>query len=152
MQIHIRAATHSDCKRIAEFNQRLAAETEDKTLDRATVEAGVSALLANSALGRYFIAEADGAIVGQLMHTREWSDWRNGEIWWLQSVYVDAGFRRNGVFRQLFDHLVVEARKNGAIGIRLYVEKDNSTAQETYRRLGLEEPGYIVMERFTDLA
>ena len=152
MQIVVREATSGDCVRVAEFNQRLAAETEGKSLDRPTVEAGVATLLANPALGRYFVAEVNGRVVGQVMHTREWSDWRNGEIWWLQSVYVDGEFRRRGVFRALFDHFVADARQAGAIGIRLYVESDNSAAQEAYHRLGLDAPGYFVMEHFIDEA
>jgi ribosomal protein S18 acetylase RimI-like enzyme len=148
-EITIRNATHDDAETIAVFNCQLAAETEDKPLDLATVRLGVSALLRDARRGRYFVAStSDGQIVGQLMHTFEWSDWRNGEIWWLQSVYVHAEFRRQGVFRKLHQHLEQLAESTpGVVGLRLYVENENAHAQETYRSLGLKEPGYRVMQR-----
>src|SRR4029079_15862290 len=101
----IRPAGFDDWETIADFNILLARETEDKQLVPETVFAGVKALLADPRHGRYFVACADGKIIGQMMHTREWSDWRNGEIWWLQSVYVHPGHRQAGVFRALYRHL-----------------------------------------------
>ena len=149
LPLTIREAELSDLDAIVEFNLRLATESENKVLDRELVTKGVAALLRDSAKGRYFVAEAEGDIVGQIMHTREWSDWRNGDIWWLQSVYVAAPFRRRGVFRRLFLHLWEEAdRSPDVVGIRLYVEADNQAAQNTYRDLGMNRPGYFVMERF----
>ena len=146
--LEIRAAAESDWSTIAEFNIRLAAETENKELDRLTVEAGVRGVLSDPRRGRYFVACADGQIVGQLMHTYEWSDWRNGDIWWLQSVYVHPDFRRQGIFRRLNAWLSDLAAKDpGVVGLRLYVEQQNERAQQTYRSLNLVDPGYRVMER-----
>ena len=151
-EITIRNATHNDAETIAEFNCQLAAETEEKSLDPETVRLGVSALLSDVRHGKYIVAcTRDGQIVGQLMHTFEWSDWRNGDIWWLQSVYVHADFRRLGVFRKLHQHLEQLAEStHGVVGLRLYVEHENDRAQETYRSLGFVEPGYRVMERIFD--
>ena len=152
VQITIRAATIGDAETIADFNCQLAAESEDKQLDPETVRLGVHALLSDARRGRYFVACAsDGRIAGQLMHTFEWSDWRNGDIWWLQSVYVHADFRRLGVFRKLHQHLEQLAEStHGVVGLRLYVENENDRAQETYRSLGFVEPRYRVMERMFD--
>lgn len=151
-EITIRDATQDDAQTIAEFNCRLAAETEDKQLDRETVRKGVNALLSDTRRGKYFVAcTGDGQIVGQLMHTFEWSDWRNGDIWWLQSVYVHTDFRRQGVFRKLNQHLEQLAEStSGVVGLRLYVENENDRAQDTYRSLEFNEPGYRVMERMFD--
>ncbi|MEX0704816.1 MAG: GNAT family N-acetyltransferase [Planctomycetales bacterium] len=146
----VRAARLDDRETIVEFNCRLAEETEGLRLDRATVTAGVEAVLADVSKGRYFVAcrKDREQPVGQLMHTREWSDWRNGDLWWLQSVYVVPDCRRLGVFRLLYDHALEAAR--GApqvVGVRLYVEQHNAAAQDAYRRLGMREAGYLVMER-----
>jgi GNAT superfamily N-acetyltransferase len=149
MTIEIRLATFDDWPTIVEFNCLLAVESEGKQLERQHVEPGVKALLADPRKGRYLLALADGRIVGQMMHTYEWSDWRNGDIWWLQSVYVHADFRRQGVFRALFERLRSEAEADPAVvGLRLYVEEENTHAHETYRNLGLSEGGYFVMQKF----
>ena len=145
----IRLALPDDWEAIAEFNSRLATETEGKSLIRETIANGVKMLLEDPRHGRYFVATVGTRIVGQIMHTSEWSDWRNGEIWWLQSVYVHPDFRRSGVFRALYDHVAKLAEKTpGVIGLRLYVEKHNSRAMEAYQSLGLAATGYTVMERF----
>ena len=147
-EFEIRLAGPGDREVIAEFNRRLAAETEGKSLAPETVRAGVAALLSDPRKGRYFVACVDAKVVGQLMHTFEWSDWRNGDIWWLQSVYVVPEFRRRGVFQRLFQRLLQEAEADpGVVGMRLYVEDGNERAQEAYRRIGLREAGYQVMER-----
>jgi GNAT superfamily N-acetyltransferase len=144
----VRPAVPDDWPVIVEFNCLLAEESEGKRLDRAHVEPGVKALLADPRKGRYFVAEADGEIVGQLMHTYEWSDWRNGDIWWLQSVYVHRDYRRQGVFRALFDRLRSEAEADlGVVGLRLYVEEQNTRAHATYENLSFRMGGYFVMER-----
>jgi GNAT superfamily N-acetyltransferase len=149
MTIEIRLATSDDWPTIVEFNCLLAVESEGKQLDRRHVEPGVKAILSDPRKGRYLLALADGRIVGQMMHTYEWSDWRNGDIWWLQSVYVHTDFRRQGVFRALFERLRSEAEADPAVvGLRLYVEKENTHAHETYRNLGLTEGGYFVMQKF----
>ena len=161
----IGAAAPSDAAAIAEFNLRLAAETEDLRLDPATVRAGVAALLADPAKGRYFVARAtagqdaggpggspnpqmSGAspppVVGQLMITWEWSDWRNGEFWWIQSVYVHPAHRGRGVFRELLRHVRALAKEAGAVGLRLYVEHANASAITTYERSGFSCSGYRV--------
>ena len=144
----IRPAEIRDAATIAEFNRQIAAETENKTLDADTVHRGVSELLQTPTRGRYFVAESGDQLVGQLMHTFEWSDWRNGDIWWIQSVYVHPDFRRRGVFRALSNHVEELARQSpGVVGIRLYVERENEQAQQTYVSLGYSHPGYLVMER-----
>ncbi|MSR60689.1 MAG: N-acetyltransferase [Planctomycetaceae bacterium] len=156
MHISIRLAEAPDWPTIVDFNCRLADESEGKRLDRQHVEPGVKALLADRRKGRYFVAVVDeggvdegGAnqIAGQLMHTFEWSDWRNGDIWWLQSVYVHPDFRRQGVFRLLYEHLRSQAESDpGVVGLRLYVEDQNRRAYETYATLGFKPGGYFVME------
>lgn len=147
MPFIIRQAVPTDEETVVDFNCRLAAESESTQLDRDTVRLGVRAILGNSRHGRYFVATLDDRIVGQMMHTFEWSDWRNGEIWWLQSVYVHPDFRRKGAFRQLIQHLQTEADASpGVVGLRLYVEEHNTSAQKTYEQLGLKTAGYMVME------
>lgn len=147
--LSIRPARPDDWPVLVDFNSRLAEESEGKVLDRAHLVPGVQALLADPAKGRYFVAEQAGQIIGQLMHTREWSDWRNGDIWWLQSVYVHPDHRRQGVFRALFEHLQSEARNNPqVVGLRLYVEQDNTRAHATYANLGFNPGGYFVLEQW----
>jgi len=147
MSITVRPATADDADFLAHGNAAMALETEHKRLDPAVVGAGVHAALADPAKGRYFIAESDGRRVGQLMFTYEWSDWRNGTFWWIQSVYVLPEARRNGVFRALFRHVEQLAESDPAVcGIRLYVERENDRAQATYRHCGLHDAGYAVME------
>ncbi|MEO1248012.1 MAG: GNAT family N-acetyltransferase [Pseudomonadota bacterium] len=147
MSITLRAATREDAATIAGFNSAMALETEARTLDRETIAQGVLALLTDERKGRYWVAESGDTLAGQLMLTYEWSDWRNGVIWWIQSVYVHPDFRRQGVFRQLFEHVKRLAEADpAACGIRLYVEKDNRRAQATYAALGMNSDKYLVME------
>lgn len=147
-ETHIRDAQFEDWPSIAEFNRRLADETEGRQLNAATVEAGVRAVLTQPARGRYFVAECEGRIVGQLMVTHEWSDWRNGDLWWIQSVYVSAGHRKQGVFRRLWEHVRAAAAADPeAVGLRLYAEQANETALQSYERLGLVRAGYVVLEQ-----
>ena len=146
--IHVRPAAAADTERLVDFNCRLAAETEDKTLDRDVVRRGVMAVLAEPARGRYRVAERDGRVVGALAVTVEWSDWRDGEWWWLQSVYVVAEARRSGVFAALWAELEREARERPEVlGLRLYVEHDNTTAQATYRRVGMQPLPYHLYQK-----
>ena len=146
--LEIRLATAADRDTIADFNIRLAEESEGKRLDPDVLREGVAALLRDTTKGRYFVAIREGRIIGQLMHTWEWSDWRNGQIWWLQSVYVVPEHRRQGVFRALFNHALAEAEADpGVVGVRLYVEEQNTPAHDVYRSLGLREGGYFVMQR-----
>jgi ribosomal protein S18 acetylase RimI-like enzyme len=142
----IRTATADDAATIVDFNSRLAVETEQLALDPATIDRGVRAALADPAKATYFLAEIDGAVAGQLMVTHEWSDWRNGDLWWIQSVYVADEFRRRGVFKALYDHVKTLAQRAGAAGVRLYVDRSNLKAQQTYVKLGMSMTNYLVME------
>ncbi|MGB1859917.1 MAG: GNAT family N-acetyltransferase [Arenicellales bacterium] len=141
-----RAATE-DVAAIAQFNIAMAAETEDLALDPQTVHAGVAAVVSDDRRGFYLVARSDGKAVGSLMITYEWSDWRNGNLWWIQSVYVVPSARKQGIFRLLYDNVISLAKQSGdAAGVRLYVEKDNRGAQEVYRKLGMSETAYRVFE------
>ena len=143
----IREALLDDAQAIAAYNIRLARETEARELAPDIVLAGVRALIQSPENGRYFVALRDGEVVGQLLITFEWSDWRNGLFWWIQSVYVSAPHRREGVFSQLYEYVSGLARQDpGICGIRLYVEEDNSRAHSTYQALGMSTTGYQVME------
>lgn len=145
----VRPATPEDWRSIVDFNIRLASESEQLLLDSNVLTPGVQAALADPVKARYFVACHGTEIVGQLMHTYEWSDWRNGMIWWLQSVYVLPEHRGQGVFRRLFVYLHALAQADpGVVGLRLYVEHENHRAQEVYNRLGLSAGGYHVMEQF----
>jgi GNAT superfamily N-acetyltransferase len=142
----IRAAVRDDVNVISEFNAAMALETEHKRLDPATLRAGVERAIAQPDAARYFLAEIAGQVAGQLMITFEWSDWRNANFWWIQSVYVHPDFRAKGVFKALYQHVEQLARQAKACGLRLYVERDNAKAQEVYCRLGMKNAGYIVFE------
>lgn len=144
----IRPAVPADAAVIAEFNCRLAQETEDKLLDAATVLRGVQLGIERQEICRYFVALADDVIVGQAMITYEWSDWRAGMFWWFQSVYVRAEYRQQGIFRRIFQHIHDLARATpGTCGLRLYVEDHNHRACAAYARLGLQPGGYAVYEQ-----
>jgi ribosomal protein S18 acetylase RimI-like enzyme len=147
VEILVRPARANDAGDIARFNVAMALETEAKALDPARLRAGVDAVFADSRHGFYLVAEVDGANVGCLMITYEWSDWRDGQWWWLQSVYVPEQFRRRGVFRALHAEAERRARATaGVIGLRLYVERENANAQNTYARLGMHDSGYRLYE------
>lgn len=147
MTLRIRDAETADAAIIAEFNRLLAAESEDVTLDPEIVAAGVAALLADPSLGRYWLAELDGEVVGQIMTTREWSDWRNGMLWWIQSVFVRPEARGRGVFSALYRHVERLARETPGIGgLRLYVDDRNDRARRVYEAMGMDDGGYRVME------
>ncbi|MBI4579944.1 MAG: GNAT family N-acetyltransferase [Planctomycetes bacterium] len=147
MDLQIREGTPEDAATIAGFNTAIAMETERLRLDPATAAAGVRTLLGRPELGRYMVAEADGQLVGQLMITYEWSDWRNGLCWWIQSVYVRPDWRRHGVFRALYRHVEQLAQATpGVRGIRLYVEQANERAMAAYRDLGMRPSGHVVYE------
>ena len=147
--IRIRDACPDDRAVIVDYNTRLAAETEGKTLDPDILGRGVAAALDDPGRLRYWVAEdaETGEVVGQVGVTTEWSDWRNGSVWWLQSVYVADRHRGRGVFRALSAHVRAVARSTpGVIGIRLYVEVDNAPAKATYLSLGFVDGGYQVYE------
>jgi ribosomal protein S18 acetylase RimI-like enzyme len=144
--MRIRLATPADAGVLIEFNAAMAFETEGKELLTDVIGAGVRSLLGNPAAGFYLLAEQDSA-VGSLMITKEWSDWRNGTFWWIQSVYVRPEFRRQGVYRNLYRHVQELASKDPAVcGFRLYVERENERAQATYSALGMKPTHYLVFE------
>src|SRR5262245_58274830 len=148
MAVLVRRATPADADVIAHFNRCMARETEHRELEPTMLAAGVAALLADPAKGFYLVAETGSIVVGQLMITTEWSDWRNGWFWWVQSVYVHEDARRHGVFRTLFQEVIRLANAAGnVVGIRLYVERDNRRAQQTYQSLGMTQTGYQLYER-----
>ena len=156
MTVRVREARGADAALIARWNAAMAMETEHKQLDLERVRAGVEAGIADPAKARYFIAMHEAVAAGRetlatpagtLMLTREWSDWRNGEWWWIQSVYVDPAHRRQGVFAALYRHVEQLARStDGVVGLRLYVERGNATALATYGALGMVDAGYAILE------
>jgi GNAT superfamily N-acetyltransferase len=148
MHLTLRRATPADEATVVAFNVALAWETEHKRLQPDVLAAGVRAALADPARGFYTVAENDrGEVVGQMMVTFEWSDWRNGWFWWVQSVYVREDARRGGVFRALYREVERQAAADPAvIGIRLYFERDNTRAQATYRAMGMADTTYGMME------
>lgn len=144
--IRVREASAADEAVLVEHNSEMARETEGIALDRDRLRQGVSALLADPSKGWYLVAEAEGRVVGQLMITREWSDWRNGWFWWIQSVRVEPAWRRRGVYRALHRECERRAREAGACGLRLYVERSNGGAQSTYLALGMTRSHYDLFE------
>jgi len=147
IDLTIRQAELSDAAVVAEFNLRLAEETEGIRLVPNRVAEGVAAILADASKGLYYLAEVDGQVIGQVMITYEWSDWRNGNLWWLQSVYVREDFRRRGIFRALFQHLQKLARsRRDVCGLRLYMHSENVRARNSYQQLGMKPTKYEVFE------
>ncbi len=145
--ISIRRAKFRDIDVIVEFQTKLAAETENILLDRLIVSTGIEALFDDPSKGIYYVAESGEKIIGCFLITYEWSDWRNGIIWWLQSVYVAASERRKGVFRKMHAHIIETISNDpGITGLRLYVDKSNSRAQNVYRSLGMNGDHYTVFE------
>ena len=145
--VSIRLAVAADAGTIAEFNRALARETEGKELDLATVTNGVTRFLHGAAAGFYIVAEIGERVIGCLMITHEWSDWRDGNMWWIQSVYVPATARRQGVFRALHAWVVEQAEADPDVcGLRLYVEHENKRARTTYESLGMKQEPYLIYE------
>lgn len=146
-EVRYREATPGDAQAIIEFQVAMARETEDVTLEREVITRGVHAVFADPALGRYFVAEEEGRVVASLMITYEWSDWRNGVVWWIQSVYVLPELRGRRVYAGLYAHVKEMVDAEPAIrGIRLYVDDRNQTAQQVYTRLGMNGEHYKVFE------
>ena len=151
MPISIRAAEAADVPFLVDCNAAMAWETEHKSLARDVLTRGTQAVFEDPRRGFYLVAELDGEPAGCLLITYEWSDWRNGDWWWFQSVYVTKAARRAGVFRALYADVERRARAAGAVGLRLYVERENERAQQTYASLGMEEEAYRMLQRgFTD--
>lgn len=146
----LREAAPGDRDVLVAFARAMARETEDRELDADALGAGVEALLADAERGRAFVVESEGRVVATLMLTREWSDWRNGWFWWIQSVYVEPEHRGRGHYRRLHEHVRELARRDPRVcGLRLYVEGANHDAQKTYLALGMRETGYRVFEEET---
>ncbi|GFZ90117.1 GNAT family N-acetyltransferase [Dyella caseinilytica] len=147
MSITIRLAERADVAAVAEWNAAMAWETEHKRLDPDVLTRGVSAVFDEPRRGFYLVAEHEGRAAGCLLVTYEWSDWRNGDLWWIQSVYVTPDARRSGVFRAMYADVTQRAKANGAVGLRLYVETENARAQRTYHELGMEQCHYFMYEQ-----
>ena len=145
--ISVRDATRSDIPRLCEFQQNMASETEGKSLELDVLAAGIGALFDSPDKGFYIVAQAAGKVIGGLMVTYEWSDWRAATYLWIQSVYVDAEWRRRGVYRALHNHVVEMAEARGDVcGVRLYVERENTVAQQTYYSMGMTRSHYDMFE------
>lgn len=143
----IREANISDLERIIEFNYNLALETEGKVLDKEILAKGVGNALQDNSKAVYHVCVKDSKVIGQIMYTYEWSDWRNGTFLWVQSVYVDKEYRGQGVFKSLYNYVKSICYNNSNLcGIRLYVERENTVAQKTYKSLGMEECNYFMYE------
>jgi len=143
----VRTGEENDAAALTEFNIAMALETENKMLTFEVVSNGVQTLLKNPEYGFYVIAEKSGEIAGALMVTTEWSDWRDGEFWWVQSVYVRRDCRRQGIYRRLYEYIKAKAVERGNVcGFRLYVECDNAVAQQAYSKLGMSETFYKMFE------
>ena len=147
MSVAIRNARPGDLYFIREFQINMAKETEDVLLDPNVLTRGIQAVFDHPEKGQFFIAEVEGQIAGCLMTTYEWSEWRNGQVLWIQSVYVSKNFRGNGVFKSLYKHVQIIAHESKDVrGIRLYVDKSNEKAQHVYRQLGMNGDHYQVFE------
>jgi len=148
--MEIRIATREDISALVEFNQAMALETEHKTLDAEVLTPGVSAVFDDASKGFYVVADVEGVVAAGLMVTTEWSDWRNGWFWWIQSVYVRPEFRGGGLYGQMYEFVKRQAADAGNVcGFRLYVEKENEKAQRVYEKLGMERTYYLMYEEET---
>jgi ribosomal protein S18 acetylase RimI-like enzyme len=146
--MRIRLAGRRDAPALTAFNRAMALETEAKELFPHVIGAGVRRLLARPASGFYVVAERERQVIGALLITKEWSDWRNGDFWWVQSVYVLPEHRGRGVYRRLYRHVQrLAARRRSVVGFRLYVDHDNTRARRVYRSLGMQETRYAVFEQ-----
>ena len=146
-EVLVRRAVAADAQTIADFNQAMAMETEGKPLDNSVIRNGVKQVFSTPQYGFYLVAEIDNAVVGCLLITYEWSDWRNGLFWWIQSVYVAENARRRGVYKSMYKHVQHLANsETNVCGIRLYVERENKRAQRTYQSLGMYETDYNLYE------
>jgi GNAT superfamily N-acetyltransferase len=144
--IIIRKAIREDASVIIDFQQKMAWETEKLSLLPDNVNKGVKAVFENPVKGQYWVAENEDHVIASLLITYEWSDWRNCDVWWFQSVYVLPDFRRSGVFRKMYSHIRNEADRQGVAGLRLYVEANNESAQKTYESLGMQSEHYRMYE------
>jgi len=147
MAVSIRVARSTDLEFLVDGNARLAAETEDRELDRELLSEGVAAVIGDAAKGRYYVADDGEGPIGQMLITYEWSDWRSGWFWWLQSVYVVPEARDQGVFSRMYAYLLEAAKRDPEVcGVRLYVDVRNDRAAAIYRSIGMKDAGYTVYE------
>lgn len=146
----IRQAISDDASAIIDFQQKMAWETEQMRLAPEVISKGVNAVFENCQCGQYWVAEEKGIVIASLLITNEWSDWRNTNVWWFQSVYVLPQWRRKGIFRSMYLKIREEAEKLGIAGLRLYVETNNSAAQQTYEALGMQSLHYKMYEWLKD--
>ncbi|MFO7754664.1 MAG: GNAT family N-acetyltransferase [Bacteroidales bacterium] len=144
--LFIREARIIDAEKIISFQKSMAMETEDMSLDTDTVNHGVHAVFADPHKGKYYVAEYKGEVMGSLLITYEWSDWRNSFVWWLQSVYILPEHRRKGIFKEMYLHVKETALQNNVSGLRLYVEQENVNAQKTYEAMGMKSDHYRMYE------
>jgi len=145
--ILVREADGSDISTLIEYNRALADETEHISLDKDILRLGIEKALELKDC-HYFVAELDGKIVGQTMITSEWSDWRNGVLWWMQSIYVHPDYRKRGVFQSIFKYIETLAGKTPEVkALRLYVMQDNQAGRSAYQNLGMKNSGYVVYEK-----
>jgi len=145
--MNIRIATKDDAAAMVEFNQAMALETEHKNLDNDILSKGVAAVFDDPQKGFYVVADDEGQIIGGLMVTFEWSDWRNGWFWWIQSVYIRPEGRGKSIYSKLYRFVKDRAAEAGNVcGFRLYVEKENEHAQAVYKKLGMKETYYLMFE------
>jgi ribosomal protein S18 acetylase RimI-like enzyme len=148
MTVSVRPATRADLELLVAFNQGLAQETEGRALDPGRISPGVEAVFDDPSRGHYVVAELGGRPAGCLMTTREWSDWRNGWVWWIQSVWVATEARRGGVYRALHEDVLTRARAAGNVrAVRLYVERENEGAQRTYAACGMSPSRYLLFSQ-----
>jgi len=144
--LFIREARIIDADKIIGFQKKMAKETEDMSLDHEIINQGVYAVFADPAKGKYYVAEDNSEVIGSLLITNEWSDWRNSFVWWFQSVYIEKSYRRRGIFKMMYNHIKENAINNGIAGLRLYVEVENTTAQKTYEAMGMSSSHYKMYE------
>ncbi|MDP1769762.1 MAG: GNAT family N-acetyltransferase [Nitrospirota bacterium] len=150
-RLNVRLATRGDAEQIVSFSAAMAFETEGRRLDLDRLSEGTRTLLESPDRGFFMVAELEEGgnrqLLGQLMITYEWSDWRNGSFWWIQSLYVDPAWRRQNVFRRMHEAVMARAKTSPNVcGVRLYVEESNSLAQAVYRRVGLTPAAYAIFE------
>lgn len=144
----IRKAYNTEIDTLVSFQLAMAKETEELELDSIKLKNGMQAVFDDPTKGCYFVAEKDGEIAGSLLITYEWSDWRNAQVWWIQSVYVRKNFRKQGIYKSLYHHIVNIVNNDDSIaGIRLYVDTTNKTAQKTYEKLGMDGGHYQMFEK-----
>ncbi|MGD0340681.1 MAG: GNAT family N-acetyltransferase [Bacteroidales bacterium] len=144
--IIIRKANQLDTPSIADFQLKMAWETEQMALDPETVRKGVKAVFEVPSRGQYYVAETTGKVVASLLITYEWSDWRNCNVWWFQSVFVEPEYRRQGIFRKMYEQIKHTAEEQGVAGLRLYVETKNERARKTYETMGMSSEHYSFYE------